>query len=120
TIEPSGTLSAVDADSGKITWQYKSDFPMVGGTLATAGNLVFAGEMNGYFDAFDARNGKKLWHFYLGAGVNGSPVTYRVNGIQYVAVPAGGNSGNNNALLAALRGRAAAGDVVAIFALGKN
>jgi glucose dehydrogenase len=118
SIEPSGTLSAVDVATGKIAWQYKSDFPMIGGTLATAGNLVFTGELNGYFDAFDAKSGAKLWHFNLGAGVNASPITYRVNGVQYVAVAAGGNSGNSNNRLAALRGYAPAGDNVAIFAMG--
>jgi len=117
SIEPSGTLSAVNVATGKIAWQYKSDFPMIGGTLATAGNLVFTGELNGHFDAFDAKSGAKLWQFNLGAGVNASPITYRVNGVQYIAVAAGGNSGNSNNRLAALRGYPAAGDVVAIFAM---
>jgi len=116
TIEPSGTLSAIDVDTGKIGWQYKSDFPMIGGVLATASNLVFAGELDGYFDAFNATNGTKLWHFNLGAGVNASPITYRVNGVQYVAVAAGGNSGSAS-LLAAMRGHTSVGDVVAIFAV---
>jgi PQQ-dependent dehydrogenase (methanol/ethanol family) len=118
TIEPSGTLSAIDVDTGKIGWQYKSEYPMIGGVLATASNLVFAGEMDGYFDAFNAASGAKLWHFNLGAGVNASPITYRVKGVQYVAVAAGGNSGNGNSRLAAMRGHTSAGDVVAIFAVG--
>jgi len=89
---------------------------MIGGVLATASNLVFAGELDGYFDAFNATNGTKLWHFNLGAGVNASPITYRVNGVQYVAVAAGGNSGSAS-LLAAMRGHTSVGDVVAIFAV---
>ena len=119
TIDPSGTLSAISADTGKIAWQYHSSFPMIGGVLTTASNLVFAGEMNGYFDAFNAATGAKLWHYNLGAGVDASPITYRVKGEQYVAVAAGGNSGNGNSRLAAMRGYAPAGDVVAIFALEK-
>ena len=63
---------------------------MMGGALATAGNLVFAGEGNGQFDALDAKTGKTLWHFQLGAGVNAPPITYEVDGTQYVAVAAGG------------------------------
>ena len=60
TISPTGTLSAVNVNTGKIDWQYKSDLPMVGGVLATASDLVFAGEMNGNLSAFDARGGKRL------------------------------------------------------------
>ena len=63
---------------------------MYGGVLATASNLVFTGEMNGDFDAFDAKTGKKLWHYHLGVGVCTPPITYRVKGVQYVAVGASG------------------------------
>jgi alcohol dehydrogenase (cytochrome c) len=98
-IQPSGNLSAVDPDTGKIKWQYKSDLPMLGGVLTTAGNLVFAGEMNGDFNAFNATTGEKLWHFNLGAGVNAPPITYSVNGKQYIAVAAGGNAANGNNVL---------------------
>ena len=70
---------------------------MVGGVTATAGNLVFGGEMNGDFDAFDAKSGRKLWSFNLGAGVQAPPVTYSVDGVQvHVAVAAGGNAANGN------------------------
>lgn len=117
TIAPSGTLSAVDVDTGRLTWQYKADLPMVGGVLATASDLVFAGEMNGYLDAFDARKGTKLWHFYLGTGVDAPPITYRVKGVQYVAVGAGGLAAGGHPQLMAKRGRPANGDVIAIFAL---
>ncbi|MDE2580654.1 MAG: PQQ-binding-like beta-propeller repeat protein [Rhodospirillales bacterium] len=115
-IQPTGTLSAVDVDSGKIAWQYASHYPMLGGVLATGGNLVFAGEMNGDFDAFNAQTGQKLWHFQLGAGVNAPPVTYRVNGTQYVAVAAGGNAANGNPVLMKELGLHF-GDGIAIFAL---
>ena len=86
-----GTFTAVNVTTGKIDWQYHAPQPMIGGALATAGNLVFTGEGNGYFDAFNATTGKKLWRFNLGAGVNAPPVTYKVGGTQYVAVAAGGN-----------------------------
>ena len=60
------------------------------GTLATAGGLVFMGESNGWIRAYDATDGKVLWSFFCGAGVDGSPVTYELDGRQYIAVPAGG------------------------------
>ena len=87
-----GNVTAVNVDTGKIAWQTKTDQPMIGGALATAGNLVFAGEGNGWFNAYDAKTGKVLWRFQCGAGVNAPPVSYAVNGKQYVAVAAGGNS----------------------------
>jgi alcohol dehydrogenase (cytochrome c) len=90
--QQSGNVSAVNIDTGKIAWQAKTDQPMIGGVLATAGNLVFAGEGNGLFKAYDAHTGKTLWSFQCGAGVNAPAVSYTVNGKQYIAVAAGGNS----------------------------
>jgi glucose dehydrogenase len=87
-----GTLSAIDTQSGRLRWQAKTDAPLVGGVLATAGGLAFTGEGSGAFDAFDAGSGERLWTYPCGAGVNAPPVTYRVNGVQYVAVAAGGNA----------------------------
>ena len=52
---------------------------------------MFMGEGNGWFDAFNAKTGQRVWRFNLGAGVNAPPVSYQVNGEQYVAVAAGGN-----------------------------
>jgi len=120
TISPSGTLSAVNVNTGKIDWQYNADMPMVGGVLATAGDLVFTGEMDGRFDAFHARTGEKLWEFNLGVGVCAPPITYRVGNVQYIAVAAGGLSANAWPRLMEKLGRPAFGDVIAIFALPDN
>jgi PQQ-dependent dehydrogenase (methanol/ethanol family) len=90
--EQSGNVTAVNIDTGKIRWQAKTEQPMIGGALATAGNLVFAGEGNGWFKAYDATNGKVLWKYQCGAGVNAPAVSYTVNGKQYIAVAAGGNT----------------------------
>jgi alcohol dehydrogenase (cytochrome c) len=88
-----GTLSAIDVRStGKIRWQVRTPEPLIGGVLATAGDLVFTGEGNGSLDAFHARTGELLWKFNCGAGVNAPPVTYEVDGVQYVAVAVGGNA----------------------------
>ena len=86
-----GNISAVDYNTGKIKWQVKTPQPMIGGILATASGLVFTGEGNGRFRAYDAKDGKVLWTFNAGAGVNAPPSSYVVGGKQYVVVAAGGN-----------------------------
>jgi alcohol dehydrogenase (cytochrome c) len=86
-----GNIIAVDYNTGKIKWRVKTPEPMIGGILATAGGVVFAGEGNGWFKAYDAKNGKALWQFQAGAGVNAPPSSYMVDGKQYIAVAAGGN-----------------------------
>lgn len=86
-----GNITAVDYNTGKIRWQVKTPEPMIGGILATAGGLVFTGEGNGRFAAYDSANGSRLWQFQAGAGVNAPPSSYNVDGKQYIAVAAGGN-----------------------------
>ena len=90
--EMSGNVTAVDYNTGKIKWQVKTSLPMVGGALATAGGLLFAGESDGWFKAYNAATGELLWAFFAGAGVNAPPVSYAVDGRQYIAVAAGGNT----------------------------
>ncbi|HZO93714.1 MAG TPA: PQQ-binding-like beta-propeller repeat protein [Candidatus Baltobacteraceae bacterium] len=113
-VEPGGLQDgrfvAIDVETGKISWTYKTPQPLIGGALATAGNLVFFGEGNGWFDALDATAGKRLWRYNLGAGVNAPPMTYEVNGTQYIAVAAGGNFQLGYPY----------GDAVAIFKLGSK
>jgi alcohol dehydrogenase (cytochrome c) len=87
-----GTLTALDTrDRGRIRWQVKTEQILVGGVLATAGRLVFIGEGNGYLNAYDAETGERLWRFQTGAGVNAPPISYAVEGRQYVAVASGGS-----------------------------
>ena len=86
-----GTFTAIDVGTGKVRWQYKAAKPLIGGALATAGDLVFMGEGDGSFEAFDARNGAKLWSYQFPGGVDAPPVSYAVGGTQYVAVAAGGS-----------------------------
>jgi len=86
-----GNVTAVDYHTGKIRWQVKTPQPMIGGALATAGGLVFAGEGNGHFKAYDGETGAILWKFQAGAGVNAPPASYTVDGKQYIVVGAGGN-----------------------------
>jgi alcohol dehydrogenase (cytochrome c) len=91
--EPSwGTLTALDTSKlGKIQWQIKTEQPLIGGVLATAGNLVFMGEGNGMFAAFDSKTGQRLWEFNCGAGVNAPPMSYQIEQQQFIAVAAGGH-----------------------------
>jgi len=91
-----GKLVAVDYNTGKVRWSVKTPEPMIGGALATAGGLVFAGEANGQFKAYDAKSGAILWSFSAGAGVNAPPSTYVVDGKQFVVVGAGGNTQINS------------------------
>jgi len=86
-----GNVTAVDYDTGNIRWKVKTQQPMIGGIMATAGGVVFAGEGNGLFKAYDSETGSVLWKFQAGAGVNAPPSSYTVNGKQYIVVAAGGN-----------------------------
>ncbi|MFQ3351888.1 MAG: alcohol dehydrogenase (cytochrome c) [Candidatus Marivariicella framensis] len=92
TEEQWGNITAVDYNTGKIKWKVKTEQPMIGGILPTAGGLVFAGEGNGMFKAYDADTGSMLWKFQAGAGVNAPPSSYTVDGQQYIVVAAGGNA----------------------------
>jgi alcohol dehydrogenase (cytochrome c) len=89
-----GTLTALDMkNGGRALWQVKTPQPLVGGTLATAGGLVFTGEPNGKFNAYDAATGAVLWSTDTGAGVGAPPMSYVVNGRQFVAVATGRPAG---------------------------
>jgi alcohol dehydrogenase (cytochrome c) len=87
-----GNITAVDYNTGKIAWQKKTPLPMMGGALTTAGGLVFTGEGDGWFRAYDAKSGDVLWSFFAGAGVNAPPASYSLDGKQYIVVGAGGNT----------------------------
>jgi len=87
-----GTVSAINLATGKIQWQVKTQQPLMGGILATRGNLLFMGEGDGSFNAYNSSNGDLLWQAKVDAGVNAPPVSYEIDGVQYVAVAAGGNA----------------------------
>jgi alcohol dehydrogenase (cytochrome c) len=86
---PRGHLKAIDPLSGKTKWEAPSDIPRFSGVLSTAGGVVFSGQLTGEFEAFDADSGKKLWQFQTGSGIEGQPVTWQQDGVQYVAVASG-------------------------------
>lgn len=99
-----GVFSAIDVRTGEIVWQRQSPAPLAGAALVTAGDVVFVGQGSGTLDAFDATDGTLLWQFQAGAGVHGGPVTYQIDGVQYIAIAAGGNyqsdSPRGNAVIA--------------------
>ena len=84
-----GVLRAMDPKTGEEIWRYQNEAPLWGGVLSTKGNLVFTGNPEGYLMAFDSRNGEKLWQFNTGSGVIGSPITWEMDGEQYVSVMSG-------------------------------
>ncbi|WMT73375.1 PQQ-dependent dehydrogenase, methanol/ethanol family [Bradyrhizobium sp. Ash2021] len=84
-----GELVAWDPVNSKKVWSIKQDLPFNGGTLTTAGNLVFYGDLHGDFHAVNAKDGTVLWKKNLGSGIGAGPITYSVNGKQYVAVVVG-------------------------------
>jgi alcohol dehydrogenase (cytochrome c) len=87
--QASGSFKAIDVKTGKIKWDVATRSPMVAGVLATAGGLVFTGDAEGYFTAYDADDGKALWNFQCGSGHHASPITYTLEGRQYIAVCVG-------------------------------
>jgi lanthanide-dependent methanol dehydrogenase len=95
-----GEFMAWDATTGRKVWGIREPFPVWSGALATAGNVVFYGTLDGWFKAADARTGEPLWQFKVSSGVVGNPMTYRgPDGKQYVAVYAG-IGGDMGALIA--------------------
>ena len=82
-------VRALEAMSGKLKWQFKMVGDSWTGTLATAGGLVFCADAEGNFFALDASSGKPLWHVQLGNSVRANPITYMVDGKQYVEAAAG-------------------------------
>jgi quinohemoprotein ethanol dehydrogenase len=87
-----GNITAIDAQTGKIVWQVSTPDSCYSGTTTTAGNIVFVGRNTGELQAYDARNGSRLWSFQTGAGANSTVTTFMQNNTQYVAFLAGGNS----------------------------
>ena len=87
--DKTGYLKAFDVANKKWLWELPSALPMFAGVLATKNGLLFTGDQLGNFMAVDADNGKQLWRFQTGSGINASPITYELDGKQYVAILSG-------------------------------
>jgi PQQ-dependent dehydrogenase (methanol/ethanol family) len=84
-----GELMAWDPVKQQKVWGNRDELPWLGGTLTTAGGLAFHGDIKGWFKALDAKTGKMLWQFNTGSGISAAPITYQLDGKQYVAVVSG-------------------------------
>ncbi len=82
-------VRALDPTTGELQWQYQVQVKSTSGLLSTSGNLVFGGTVGGNFFALDAESGKELWRLDVGGTVHAAPMTYVVNGEQYVTIAAG-------------------------------
>ena len=93
-VRRAGTLTAMDPTTNRVVWQQQMKYPMGGGSglLSTAGGLLFNGQPDGNLVAYDISNGGELWRFQTGAGADAGVSTFEVDGEQYVAIMAGGNS----------------------------
>ena len=84
-----GSLKAIDPTTMEVVWEYRNGAPLWAGVMTTAGGLVFTGTPEGYFVALDAETGEELWKFQTGSGIVGQPVTWDMDGEQYVAILSG-------------------------------
>ncbi len=111
-----GTVRAISAETGETTWLHEQRSATMS-LMATGGGLVFGGDVNGRFKAFDHNTGEVLWEINLGSAVTGFPITYAVDGTQYIVV------GTGTASTASLFGRLtpeirpSAGNTLFVFAL---
>ena len=115
-----GKLVAYDPVAQQVRWEIKRDWPWNGGTLATAGNLVFEGTVRGDFEAYNAQNGTKLWSFQTQRGIMAGPVSYRINGEQYVAVMAGYGGSMGMATRSEWEKRKMPNGIIVAFKIGGN
>jgi len=84
-----GSITAIDVTTGKIAAKHETRYPLLGGMLATAGDLVFTAEPSGQIYALDAQTLEELWRYETGSGVNAPPMTYAIGDKQYVAILVG-------------------------------
>ncbi|MEM8761436.1 MAG: PQQ-binding-like beta-propeller repeat protein, partial [Pseudomonadota bacterium] len=84
-----GTLRAYDPQTGEKVWEHNEEFPLWAGTMTTGGGLVFTGTSDGYFKALDAKSGEELWAFQTGSGIVSSPITWEMDGKQFIGIASG-------------------------------
>jgi quinohemoprotein ethanol dehydrogenase len=103
------TLTALDSRTNKVVWQKETPGATSYGAVSTAGGLLFVGQPDGNLLAYDAKTGDQVWKFQTGWGISAPPMTYSIDGVQYIAIASGGNRGGPATL---------DGDAVWAFSLG--
>jgi alcohol dehydrogenase (cytochrome c) len=88
-----GWVTAFDPETGEVKWKVQTPKPMVAAITATAGGLVFTGDLDGQVLAYDAATGKELWRHATGKAIGGGVIAYQSGGVQRIAVAAGMNAG---------------------------
>jgi len=114
-----GTVQAISAETGRLLWKYEQPAATYS-LVATGGRLIFFGDQGGYFHALDQDTGKELWSINLGSPVSGYPITFSVNGKQYVAASTGGALGGARANPLTPQIRPSANSAIYVFALPEN
>jgi alcohol dehydrogenase (cytochrome c) len=87
-----GTFDAIDLNTGKFVWQRAMPTPMIGGAVATGGDLVFTGDQHGNLYGIDVRTGKTVWKANLGLAFGSAPIVYSIDGTEYLAAAIGGSA----------------------------
>ena len=111
-----GTVQAISAETGEITWVYEQR-AVTTSLVATGGGLVFGGDGNGRFRALDHETGEVLWEINLGSPITGFPITYAVDGRQYVAISTGTAATVSGHMLLTPELRPSVGNNLFVFAL---
>ena len=119
-VTPRGHLTAWNPVTQSEAWRVEQPHPLSGGTLSTAGNLVFQGRPDGVFRAYRATDGEVLWEFQHETGILAAPITYSVDGTQYVAVLSGYGGPEVLFNLPGLAGGSVGPGRLLVFALGEN
>ena len=115
-VDQLGTVRAISAETGRTTWLHEQRAATMS-LVATGGGLVFGGDVNGRFRAFDHQSGAVLWEINLGSPVTGFPISFAVNGRQYVAVSTGSASTASGFIRLTPELRPSAGNNLFVFAL---
>jgi alcohol dehydrogenase (cytochrome c) len=112
-----GRIDAVSLSTGDTLWSWETRAPLYAPITATGGGLIFVGGLDRVFRALDQETGEVLWQTRLPGQVEGHPITYSVDGRQYVAVAAGGGAGMSNLILTPEIDGAPGGNAMFVFAL---
>ena len=118
-----GRLEAIHLGKREVAWQTRQRAPQSSGVLATAGGVVFAGSLDRYLKAYDSANGRQLWEQRLNDVSSSSPLTYSLDGQQYVAIVTGQggfHAASYAALVPELQSPPDKGAAIWVFALPKN